>query len=98
MLLFEFIHAKAEAPPTGFEDLGIVAIFLDTEVELEPFCSSILPLLGSHLSGIFSTWLFRRSPETRGGPALADGREDKLRLDGYNSWIIGSQTLPFCLA
>jgi hypothetical protein len=43
-----FIHANAEAPPTGFDDLGIVAILRGA------FCSSELTVLDSHLKGTFS--------------------------------------------
>ena len=66
--LLEFIHAKADAPPTGLlDDLGIVAIVRGA------FCSSELTRLDSHLRGAFSTppgwlWLFRLvSPEERAG-------------------------------
>jgi len=47
--LLEFIHANAEAPPTGLlDDLGIVAMARGA------FCSSEMTLFGSHLGDTFS--------------------------------------------
>lgn len=47
--LLEFIHANADAPPTGLlDDLGIVAMARGA------FCSSEVTLFGSHLGDTFS--------------------------------------------
>ena len=65
MLLF--IHAKAEAPPIGFDGQGMLAMARGALGSSDP--DSIL--LGSHRNGTFSippAWLFRLvSPDDREG-------------------------------